>query len=281
MSAFDDNLGFNQNSLASSWGNSVAVQPGMSGGGAGRPAAQCVSPISGRSMPCNSPDFQKAVKFKQDEANKANEDRYAEGKGVITQGNTAAQGAISQALASSQGIGTQATNRINTAEQAGLAGNQQSAINRGLGNTTIVDSLNRGTQRNAEDARQGVDEQVANRQIGINQQQAALSMQGASSLSNFIAARNDVGPDPALYANLAQQAAATPAPSPGLSMSSGGSSYAVPSIKTPTQPQQQGGYYTGAGLQPGMGGAGSISSAVNPTDLNGIVAMLRSQGLIK
>jgi hypothetical protein len=178
-----------------------------------------------------------AVQKRQKKANTANEQRYDQGLGVLQraqQGITGAggilpqaeansRGAIMEALRNSSGVGETAQRRVSEQEQNARGATQQSAISRGLGNTTILDSLQRGVRRDANDARANIDEQVAarnadlwlrmaqnNAQFGQAQANATRGMAG--DISQFIAARNDVGPSLNDYAGLIQQAMAAPDP---------------------------------------------------------------------
>jgi hypothetical protein len=121
---------------------------------------------------------------RQDAANQANEARYQQG--LQTFGD---------AFTASNTIGQSAKNNIADALSQNNARSLQSSISRGLGNTTIQDAMYRGNQKVADAANLAQDEATAGR--GIN-----LSLAKAQ----FIANRNDTGPDAGLFSNLMQQA---------------------------------------------------------------------------
>lgn len=127
-----------------------------------------------------------AFKAQQDAANKANEARYAEGKGLYDQANARLVGSNSAQLAA-----------IEDKRLQGRADTVQSATSRGLGNTTIVDSLQRGVDSDAARLTMESNNALADRQAGIDIAKAG-----------FIERRNDVAPDPnSIYALLRQLAA--------------------------------------------------------------------------
>lgn len=169
----------------------------------------------------------------QASANAANQARYDEGlaglrgmqegilgaDGILPQAERTSRGAIMQAIESSANMGRSARRRVDQQEQQGMSDTQQSAISRGLGNTTILDSLQRGVRQDANDARMDITDAEANRrsqlQMALANNNANFGMQAANmfrgtqgDITNFIAARNDVGPDMGQYANLIQQATA-------------------------------------------------------------------------
>lgn len=113
--------------------------------------------------------FEKA----QADANAANEQRYQ------------------QILSSLGGQGKSAYRRIDQGTTQALGASDQDLTSRGLGNTTIRSTAQRGIRSDAENAKLAVDEQVAGMKAGVMER------------------RNDIGPDFSMYANLLQQAAAS------------------------------------------------------------------------
>lgn len=148
----------------------------------------------------------------QNQANNANQQRYQQQLGVLTGGYNQSAQDYQNALAATSGMGTAAKQNIALNLQNAQGATAQSAVTRGIGNTSVVDALQQGNQRTANNATQAVNEGVANQQIGIMGQQAQNANQGAGAISQAIAARNDTGPNPALYAQLQQQAAAASVP---------------------------------------------------------------------
>lgn len=146
----------------------------------------------------------------QNQANNANSQRYNLGLSVLGGGVNSGLQSIQDAIASSQNYGQAAQKKLDLQLQQGLGQQQQSAVSRGLGNTTISDTMKDLPQRQYNDASAQVSEMAANRQAGLLLNQANAQNQGANSISNFIASRNDVGPNANLYAALAQKAASNP-----------------------------------------------------------------------
>jgi hypothetical protein len=201
----------------------------------------------------------------QKAANTANEQRYGEGLGYLK----GAEALIGQ-------NGQAGMNRIGEQEQQGLGKAAQSAVSRGLTNTTIADSLNRGVQRDANDAR-------LNLQESINSQQAGAK----DRIADFIAARNDNGPDTNLLAGLTQGAASNPAgaqrsgsvtrqsvPGLGGAASENGLPSSFGGGSTPTD-------YSKLGYTVPTSGGGSISAAMSPAagpEMTNITAALAGGG---
>jgi hypothetical protein len=77
-----------------------------------------------------------------------------------------------QAAKESRVVGRQAYDRINEQEQNNLAASQGSLMSRGLGNATISDTIGHLYRREANDARQGVDESKARLNLGLDTQLA-------------------------------------------------------------------------------------------------------------
>jgi hypothetical protein len=143
----------------------------------------------------------------QKSANKANEQRYQQGLGILQEGHTNAAGLLTQSLADIANNGVAAGNRINQQEKDASGKAYQSSVSRGLTDTTIMDSLQRGVSRDANDARLSLEESQNSQRSGIRQQQANEQLGGTGNIANFIAARNDVGPNLGQLASLVQGAA--------------------------------------------------------------------------
>lgn len=143
----------------------------------------------------------------QNSANAANNQRYNQGLGVLSQGYTGSQGMISDALKNTAYLGNKELQDVKRGEAQGYARVDQDAINKGLNNTTITGTQKTGVERQASEARLGIRDMVAKNQSAIQLQGAANMNQGANSISSFIAGRNDVGPSVGEYAGLVQGAA--------------------------------------------------------------------------
>lgn len=160
-------------------GNAAYSQPG--GAGYKPPAVDTASIV-------------KAMQDAQNAANKANQKRYDQGLGVLTQ-------AKNQALAANANTGQAQLAGIQRDETNSLAGADQQAISRGLGNTTIRSALQSQVKRRADDARQGAYDNIA-------QRKSALTLQASNPIADAIFARNDNGPDINSAASILAQIAA-------------------------------------------------------------------------
>lgn len=121
----------------------------------------------------------------QNAANQANEARYQQGLQ-----------SFGDAFSASDSIGQSAKNNIADTLTQNNAKSLQSSITRGLGNTTIQDSLYRGNQKVADAANLAQDDANASRKINLNLAKA-----------QFIANRNDTGPDLSMFSQLLKDAA--------------------------------------------------------------------------
>ena len=102
-------------------------------------------------------------------------------------------------------IGREGTQRIDDARQQALASSQQSLMSRGLGNTTITSSANRGINADAERAQQSLGETLAGQRAGLFQQQAGQTQSLGQLGIDTSLSRRDVAPDMNTYLQLIQQ----------------------------------------------------------------------------
>lgn len=130
----------------------------------------------------------------QNQANTANNTRYNQALSVLGQGQQTSKADIA-------GYGQQELGRIDLNLQNQLGGVQQNAISRGLGNTTVADTMTYMPQRQAADARLGVTEMQGRLNSGID-------TGAASSIAGLIGSRQDQAPDASMYSQLMQGAAA-------------------------------------------------------------------------
>jgi hypothetical protein len=142
----------------------------------------------------------------QNQANNANNQRYGQGLNVLSKGYNQGAGFISGALNDIKNVGASQLADINQREKSGIADVQQSAIGRGIGNTTVMDTMSAIPQRSAELARLSLADQQAQSRSNIRLQQAGQANAGANSISNFIANRNDIAPSIGDYAGLVSAA---------------------------------------------------------------------------
>jgi len=148
------------------------------------------------------------VQQAQNQANAANESRYKQLISAI-QGLAGRTGNIYGQIMNNIGqMGqTQKTN-IARKEKRQKANTAQDLISRGLGNTTIRQSAMRGVSSDAQRALQNLAEQQANMRASALQSKAGSDQAVTGMLAQAIQARNDIGPNLSMYANLLQQAAA-------------------------------------------------------------------------
>lgn len=187
-----------------------------------------------------------------DESNKAGLDQYKNlmaSVGGVNQRVLGKGGLYDQAGAGLTTMGGVARNRIAQGSTRAKAEASQDLVSRGLSNTTVGASMNRGIDSDAEFANQGVDEQINNARSGLAISRAGTEGDLGRLTADSILSKRNEGPDQQLYAQLIAQLGR----SGGLgSFSSGGGSSgaSVPttgSSPKPQQPQQGGGNYAGVG----------------------------------
>lgn len=101
-------------------------------------------------------------------------------------GQDSARGLYGQALGDSDQIGQQAYSRIDEQQTAANSGMQSNLMSRGLGNSTITQSLQGGIARQANDARLGVDQQRAQQRMGLRTALADSERNTAGSIAGAI-----------------------------------------------------------------------------------------------
>lgn len=145
----------------------------------------------------------------QKAANDANQQRYTGGLEELESGRESMRQYFAQANSLIQDIGSSAIEDINRGSERSFAMGRQHLISSGLSNTTITNSLIRGTEEDRRREMERVEEQRATAQAGLNERQAGAELGASGNIAQFMAARNDIGPDPASYAGLIQAASAT------------------------------------------------------------------------
>lgn len=153
----------------------------------------------------------------QNQANSANQQRYGQQLGVLSGGYNTSSGYLSDALNSTNNLGLSQKDSISHQLQQNQGQASQSAVSRGIYNTTALNGMQNENQRLANSANLQVDNQVAQQRMQIQQAQAQNANQGAGSIASAIASRNDVAPNPMQYAQLQQQASAATPNRPGQS----------------------------------------------------------------
>jgi hypothetical protein len=144
----------------------------------------------------------------QDQANKANVQRYNDLLQSISNTGGQVAGTYGQASGLLDTLGQTAATRIGQQTQQQIAGNQQNLVSRGLGNTTIGVNLENQAQQQGEQALQAANEAVAAQKSGVLQAQAGSQVNLGQMTAQGIESLNQQAPNMGLYANMIQQAAA-------------------------------------------------------------------------
>lgn len=147
----------------------------------------------------------KQMQGQYDASNKAGLEQYQHLMDAVNgvQGSVLGAGGLyDQAGNALTNMGTTARSRIaeNTIKQKGVS--DQDLQGRGLYNTTIASSVNRGIESDAERANQAVDEQVGQARAGLATQRAGATMDIGRLMADSILSRRNEGPDASMYANL-------------------------------------------------------------------------------
>jgi len=152
----------------------------------------------------------KQITAAQEKANKANIERYGELlvhlDGLAKQ--IGVEGTYGTAMKQLETLGTAGRTRI--AEQAtkAQAATEQDLMTRGLASTTIRTAARGAISRDAERARQELEERVSTSKAGLLTQRAGAELQIGGMRAGVMERRADVGPDMALYASLIKAATA-------------------------------------------------------------------------
>lgn len=156
-------------------------------------------------------DIQSLLQQLQEQYTRANTDSLAQYQNLMRGVNQAGlniAGTYNDAFKNLEGAGTTAKTDIarNATRQKGAA--SQDLISRGLGNTTVTATNNRGIEDDAARQTAAVDESVRGQRIGLGINRANSQMGVANLWANSVLSRQNQGPDPSMYANLIQSLAA-------------------------------------------------------------------------
>lgn len=155
----------------------------------------------------NFQDVIRRFEEQQAAANEANLQRFRQLTELLTNLGTQTQGTYADVLAQVQNVGDVARQRAQQDALRLQGRSEQDLIDRGLGNTTIRSSVQRGIASDAELNQQQIDEQQALLRSGVMERGAQSNIQTTGMLANMIEGRNDVAPDLGLYSQLLQAAA--------------------------------------------------------------------------
>lgn len=231
---------FTRDQIASLTGETALNNMATAGqqAGAGTVAPQAAQPLS---------PWEELQK-KLDEANAANEARYQQ----LLSGSDAAKseelGGLKTGYAEMLGLAGQGSAAAHAQEakalQNSMGAAQQNAVSRGLGNTTILDSLQRGALNESQLRDQAITDAQTGRQLGVAQNYYN-QLYGATTAANnrrlgFIENKTDQGPDLATYYQLLSRPGAY-----GVGAGGGGGGYTgVMGGRSGGQPQLFGGGYS-------------------------------------
>lgn len=142
----------------------------------------------------------------QEQANAANEQRY--GEIIDTIGSTSQRlgqtyDRVDDLLLS---LGTSERGRIEQTRQRESARADQDLISRGLGNTTVRESVQRGVNEDANRLGAELTEQVSRQRAGVLTQRAGAEQSQGNFLAQMMERRTDQGPDLGMMASLLNQA---------------------------------------------------------------------------
>lgn len=147
-------------------------------------------------MAINYRDILNTYEQLQNEANAANQRRYDQLLGTIRGGRESTMGLL-------EGLGDSELGRIDQRREQERGRSEQDLISRGLGNTTIRESVLRGVEDDAGRLRNELTEDVSRQKAGVEQNFTAM-------LAQAIEGRTDRGPDLGAMAQLMQMAASEP-----------------------------------------------------------------------
>lgn len=206
----------------------------------------------------NIQSYINAFQTGQNQSNQANNQRYNQGLGVLNSGGQSAQGYLGQALANTQSLGEGERQQLAQQYQNQSGQVAQSAVSRGLGNTTVTDALQSGVNRTRDLGNINLNESLARQSAAVQQQQAAQANQTSGSIANFIQGRNDVGPDAGLLSNLVTGAASNPGNAVRTGTVTHQPAPSIPDVSSGLSSSGGGGGALGSG---GYMGAGSFGQA--------------------
>jgi hypothetical protein len=142
----------------------------------------------------------------QEQANQANQSRYDQILQTIGQTSGQVGGTYDKIGSLIQDLGNAQRGRIEQGRLRAMATNEQDLINRGLANTTIRSTTQRGISEDASRLEAELQEQINRQQADVLQQRAASQERLGSFLASMMERRSDVGPDANLVADLLRQA---------------------------------------------------------------------------
>jgi hypothetical protein len=215
----------------------------------------------------NYDDLIAQLQQRQDRANNANRRRYQQLLDTIDQTSETALGSYNEAMGLVDTLGHASRRDIDRGAQRTAATADQDLITRGLGNTTIRSSVQRGVEDDRAMNQLRLQESLAAQRAGLLTQRAGLEVDLGSLMAQAIEGRYDDGPDLGLYAQLLQASAAAGNQQPiNASVGGGSSTGGMPSLWQQSQDRHSAA--TSGGGSPGgsssgprviSGGSGGVS----------------------
>jgi hypothetical protein len=144
-------------------------------------------------------------------ANQANLTQYQNALNQLAGGYNSAEGSINNALATSGQYGQYQMGQLGLQLQQNLGQQQQSAVSRGLGNTTIANTMQALPQMQYNQAATDVMNQAANRASGLQLDLSQLQTGGANQIANLMGQLQQQQPNVMAAYQLQQQQAAAQA----------------------------------------------------------------------
>lgn len=144
----------------------------------------------------------------QTQANEANQQRYDDILSTIQQTSDQVGASYDQSLALLDTLGQSDRERIDMGSARAQASANQDLINRGLGNTTIRSSVQRGIEDDRQRAQREVTEGVGRQKSQVIQQRAGSEERMGNFLAQMMEARTDRGPDTGQFAALMERVGA-------------------------------------------------------------------------
>ncbi len=175
-------------------------------------------------------DFTAIIRQMQQQEAQRNEDalgRYAQANTLAQQltQQVGAMGTYGAAEAQMNMVGNAAHQRISEGATQQFAQADQDLMNRGLGNTTIRSSVQRGIGMDEQRAMNELDEGLAAQRSGLLERRAGQEFQSGVNEIDTLLSRVDEPIDYGLMAGLLQQASATPQGKQQISIGPGSSNY--------------------------------------------------------
>lgn len=142
------------------------------------------------------------VQTKSDAANKDSLAQYQQLLKAVQDASSHVNSLYGQAQDLTKNLGNSQMQQLKTQQTNNLGSAEQSAVSRGLGNTTIRQGMLNGVNQSSQLAQNALSESVAGQKANLLTQQAGAGMNLANLNANAITAKQNQGPDISQYLNL-------------------------------------------------------------------------------